>query len=223
MASHWRLFYICFHGRQAHFPGKNWFSESVAGQPRTSHERISLPYPWLRSTVTGSKCSRPNKRSLRINGRRPICCWPSCFMPDMPAEGLAEKRHKSRISCLSRSCLQAFWDSHWKNRGNRIAKSPPPPPPPQIPDPFPALDLWRGNVWDVPQRGDSAVHPANTRLWTNVGSLLARRLRRRPNNDPTLVQSLVFAGQRLLPDVLSANHIKQTIARVPRGFSVIVR
>ena len=44
---------------------------------------------------------------------------------------------------------------------------------------------------------------ANTRHWTNVGSMLGRRRRRRANIDPTLVQSLVFAG-RVLP---SKNHI----------------
>ena len=37
------------------------------------------------------------------------------------------------------------------------------------------------------------VLPSNTRHWTNVGSMLVRRLRRRPNIDPTLVRCLVFA------------------------------
>ena len=36
--------------------------------------------------------------------------------------------------------------------------------------------------------------PANTRHWTNVGSMLGRRRRRRANIDPTLVQCLAFAG-----------------------------
>ena len=34
---------------------------------------------------------------------------------------------------------------------------------------------------------------ANTRQWTNVGSMLAHRLRRWANIDPTLVEYLVFA------------------------------
>ena len=38
------------------------------------------------------------------------------------------------------------------------------------------------------------VFAANRTNLTNVGSMLARRLRRRPNIDPTLVQCLVFAG-----------------------------
>ena len=36
--------------------------------------------------------------------------------------------------------------------------------------------------------------PAHTRHWINGGSMLARRLRRRPNIDPTLIQCLVLAG-----------------------------
>ena len=36
--------------------------------------------------------------------------------------------------------------------------------------------------------------PENTRHCTNVGTMLARRLRRRPNIETTLVQCLVFAG-----------------------------
>ena len=35
---------------------------------------------------------------------------------------------------------------------------------------------------------------ANTTRWTNVGSMLAHRLRRRPNIEPTLVQRVVLAG-----------------------------
>ena len=40
----------------------------------------------------------------------------------------------------------------------------------------------------------SRVILANTRHWINVRSMLARRLRRRSNIDPTLFQCLVFAG-----------------------------
>ena len=40
--------------------------------------------------------------------------------------------------------------------------------------------------------------PANTRHWTNVGLMLAHRLRRRPNIDLALVQCLVFSGIWLL-------------------------
>ena len=36
-------------------------------------------------------------------------------------------------------------------------------------------------------------YPANTRHWTNVGSMLACRLRRQPNIEPTLVLCLVLA------------------------------
>ena len=39
--------------------------------------------------------------------------------------------------------------------------------------------------------------PANTRHWTNVGLMLAHRLRRRPNINPTLVQCLVLAEHQL--------------------------
>ena len=38
-------------------------------------------------------------------------------------------------------------------------------------------------------------HPVNTRHWTSVASTLARRLRRRPNIDPTLVQYLGYRGR----------------------------
>ena len=40
--------------------------------------------------------------------------------------------------------------------------------------------------------------PASTRHWTNVESMLARRLRRRPNIDSTLAQCIVFAGNTIL-------------------------
>ena len=39
-----------------------------------------------------------------------------------------------------------------------------------------------------------SINPADTRHWPNVGSMLADRLRRRPNIEPTLGQRLVFAG-----------------------------
>ena len=38
------------------------------------------------------------------------------------------------------------------------------------------------------------VFPANTRHWTNVGSMLVHRLRRYSNITPKLVQCLLFAG-----------------------------
>ena len=38
--------------------------------------------------------------------------------------------------------------------------------------------------------------PAKTRHWTNVGSMLGRRRRRRANIEPTFGQCLVFAGMR---------------------------
>ena len=41
------------------------------------------------------------------------------------------------------------------------------------------------------------LHPANTRRWTNVGLMLAHRLRRWANIKPTLIQRLVFAGRAL--------------------------
>ena len=43
--------------------------------------------------------------------------------------------------------------------------------------------------------GEWLNNPANTGYWTNVGSMLCRRRRRRDNIDPTLVQCLVFAEQ----------------------------
>ena len=38
------------------------------------------------------------------------------------------------------------------------------------------------------------LNPANTRCWTNVGLMLAHRLRHWPNINPTLVRLLVFSG-----------------------------
>ena len=51
------------------------------------------------------------------------------------------------------------------------------------------------SLYGVPvhQKGVRLI-PANTSHWTNVGSRLANRLRRRPNIEPTLVQWFVFAG-----------------------------
>ena len=46
------------------------------------------------------------------------------------------------------------------------------------------------NLLDTPRQ-----FPLNTRHWINVASMLARRLRRRTNIDPTLIQCLVFAGK----------------------------
>ena len=49
-------------------------------------------------------------------------------------------------------------------------------------------------------------YPANTRHWSTVVLMLARRPRRRPNIKTTVVQSLVFAGwclQELTKDVFS--------------------
>ena len=42
-------------------------------------------------------------------------------------------------------------------------------------------------------------YPSKTRRWLNVGSMLAFRLRRRANIEPTMVQRLVFAGTLRLP------------------------
>ena len=55
---------------------------------------------------------------------------------------------------------------------------------------------WCGDLcWDAfPTIPCAYSIPANTRHWTNVGLMLARRLRRRANINPTLVQCLVFAG-----------------------------
>ena len=39
-----------------------------------------------------------------------------------------------------------------------------------------------------------SFYPTGTRRWPYVGSVLARRLRRRPNIYPTLCRRLVFAG-----------------------------
>ena len=40
----------------------------------------------------------------------------------------------------------------------------------------------------------SLVYPANTRHSPNVGSILAHRLRRCANDEPTLVERIVLAG-----------------------------
>ena len=48
--------------------------------------------------------------------------------------------------------------------------------------------------------------PETTRYLTNVGSMLARRLRRRPNIESTLVKCLVFAGRSSI--FFSKNMIK---------------
>ena len=41
---------------------------------------------------------------------------------------------------------------------------------------------------------DRSSSPVSTINWSNVGLLLGQRLRRWPNNKPTLVQCVVFAG-----------------------------
>ena len=45
------------------------------------------------------------------------------------------------------------------------------------------------------RRARRFICPANTIHWTNVGLLLGRRCRRRPNINPSLVWCLVFGGQ----------------------------
>ena len=47
-----------------------------------------------------------------------------------------------------------------------------------------------------PSSGLSRGCKANTIRWPNVGLLLARRLRRRPNIKPTSVQRILFAGYK---------------------------
>ena len=54
-------------------------------------------------------------------------------------------------------------------------------------------------------------HPADTRYWHNVGSLLAQRRRRWTNNDSTLCQCLVSAGQHLSHDTPPSVYISKTI------------
>ena len=51
---------------------------------------------------------------------------------------------------------------------------------------------------------------ANTRHSANVVSMLCHRLRRWPNIDPTLAQSLVFAGDRLFV-VIRCSHISAAL------------
>ena len=45
------------------------------------------------------------------------------------------------------------------------------------------------------------LHPANTKSLSKVGSMLAHRLRRWSNIEPTLGERLVFAGCRRWPDI----------------------
>ena len=48
----------------------------------------------------------------------------------------------------------------------------------------------------ISKRSNILYVPANTKHWTNVVSMLGRRLRRRPNIEPTVVHCLVFSGIR---------------------------
>ena len=50
------------------------------------------------------------------------------------------------------------------------------------------------NPWSHSIRVGQIAIPANTTRWTNIVSMLAHRLRRRPNIESTLVQRVVFAG-----------------------------
>ena len=67
-----------------------------------------------------------------------------------------------------------------------------PPPPPgywMVPPPQPI----KVNIYPKPCQINADV-PVNTRRWSNVGLMLAHRLRRWSNIKPTLLQRLVFAG-----------------------------
>ena len=48
--------------------------------------------------------------------------------------------------------------------------------------------------WRQPNADSACGLPANTRRSPNVGLMLARRLRRRTNINPTLDEGLLFAG-----------------------------
>ena len=55
-----------------------------------------------------------------------------------------------------------------------------------------SIAIFGGSTSDIPD--GMCVIPANTMCSSNVGSMLVRRRRRRPNIDPTLVQHLVFVN-----------------------------
>ena len=59
-----------------------------------------------------------------------------------------------------------------------------------------------------------SVQTAITRHWTNVGSMLARRLQRRANITPTLVQCLVFAGKAIWHGVCAHLSLNAYITQV---------
>ena len=60
-------------------------------------------------------------------------------------------------------------------------------------DHVPTVSLTFTTIID--KRHEYNPRVANTRHWTNVGLMLGRRRRRRPNINPTLAQCLVFAGE----------------------------
>ena len=53
--------------------------------------------------------------------------------------------------------------------------------------------LGETTIWQVGRTGIRKAIPANTRHWTNPGSILGRRRRWWANIEPTLVQYLVFS------------------------------
>ena len=60
-----------------------------------------------------------------------------------------------------------------------------------------------------PSKHRPLIHPANTRNWTNVGSMLGRCRRRRASIDTTLVQCFVFVGQCWINDADGGPTLKQ--------------
>ena len=64
--------------------------------------------------------------------------------------------------------------------------------------------------WAVFLKAYNSKHPANTRYWANVASMLAHRLRRWPNMKPTLAQCLMFARIRAPTwlDVIPVWHLR---------------
>ena len=79
--------------------------------------------------------------------------------------------------------------------------------------------LWYWLLTKISQfrRASVTQYLANTRRWLNVVSMLARRLRRRPNNKTTLGQRLVFAGYWAVkhPQFFEMMHVLQLQLLLP--------
>ena len=79
------------------------------------------------------------------------------------------------------------------------------------------LDMPRTPCWATERKHHHALSslplsssPTNTRHWTNVASMLARRLRRRPNIDPTVVWCLCLLGHLYIHSPLPTKYTNIT-------------